>query len=141
MPEFRARTLRKHLRAAGLAETHVARISDEIHDHLQDLKEEAIRDGMPVELAERHAFKQLGSYEALAQASSAHPELLTFRYRHPAIYRLSRPAAMLLMAPFVPIAHALEHSEAISRWFYAAIFGCASTAATLLFLQMSISLS
>ncbi|MEM7278761.1 MAG: hypothetical protein AAF385_11610, partial [Pseudomonadota bacterium] len=133
MPNFRARTLRKHLRAAGLAEDHVARISDEIQDHLQDLREEALHNGMPEDLADIHAFRQLGTYEALAEASSAHPELLTFRHRHPAIYRLSRPAAMLLMAPFVPIAHALEHSEAISRWFYAAIFGCASTAATLLF--------
>lgn len=141
MPEFRAKTLRKHLRAAGIAEPHITRMSDEIQDHLEDLKDEAIENGMTPAQAESYASDQLGSYEALAAAGSRHPELQTFRYRHPTLFQLSRPAVMVIMAPLLPIAHALEHSETISRWFYAAIFGSVSTAATLLFLQLSISLS
>ncbi len=138
MPEERFAALRRQLQQAGVARRHADRISTELSEHFEDLRTEAEADGRSGPAAARFANRCLGSDLDIVAATAARPELLCFSARYPFLYRASRPAVLLLMAPVMPVVNALEHSAVLSRWFYATLLGGTFTATMLFLLQLTI---
>lgn len=65
--------LRRTLQAAGVSEKRIARLVEELTDHLEDLKHAALEAGNDAETADRDARTLLGDERLLAETVLAEP--------------------------------------------------------------------
>ena len=122
--------LERALRDAGVASRHIRRMTTELHDHLDDLRAEAVARGCDPFEAHASAIKRLGDQCLLAQEVIARPEFRSWDLRHPRIARVCYPVAYALLLPVAPV---------IVRWGTAMMLSAAITATMLLAMQLSIS--
>lgn len=127
--------LRRHLLNHGVSPRHVARIVLELDDHLQDIRADA------ADLAETDAMRRLGDLRIIANQVIARPELKLWIYRYPRIARIYMPLAYLLLLPAAPLFAGAAHASLMVRWGASLVLGAALTAATLLVMQLSITLT
>ena len=76
---------RTALRRRGMPEAYAARCERELTEHLEDLRAEAIADGMSVPRADQHATEVIGDLNRLANNLSAAMKQGTWWGRHPII--------------------------------------------------------
>jgi len=141
MPEQSFDELRSYLLNSGIALRHVKRTITELHDHLEDLENEARSDGIaPIE-ALAYAKMRIGEHKLIARHVLAKTELKIWIYRYPRIARLYLPVAYLLLLPTAPVFAGVENASAIARWSTSLIVSAAVTAAMLLLMQIAITLT
>ncbi len=141
MPEQSFDELRSYLLNSGIALRHVKRTITELHDHLEDLENEARSDGIaPIE-ALAYAEMRIGEHKLIARHVLAKTELKIWIYRYPRIARLYLPVAYLLLLPTAPVFAGVENASAIARWSTSLIVSAAVTAAMLLLMQIAITLT
>lgn len=141
MPEQSFDELRSYLLSSGIAPRHVKRTIAELHDHLEDLENEARSNGIaPIE-ALAYAETRIGEHKLIARHVLAKTELKIWIYRYPRIARLYLPVAYLLLLPTAPVFAGVENASAIARWSTSLIVSAAVTAAMLLLMQIAITLT
>ena len=141
MPDFSLSSFEQRLIRSGIAPRHVFRASAEIHDHLQDLHDEARADGLSEHQARQFAEDRLGDLDDVAVAISQRVELRTWSYRYPHLARVCLPVAYVALLPAAPIFAGVSHAPQIARWGISMMLGAAVTAAILLALHLSIVLA
>lgn len=132
MPDRTFDELRQTLQESGIAPRYVKRMVLELHDHLDDLRREAVNRGSDPFEAQQSALQRIGDQQVLARKFLERPELKTWDYRHPRIAQLYYPVAYVMLLPFAPV---------ILRWGTALLLSATITAAMLLAMQLSISLT
>jgi hypothetical protein len=133
--------LRSHLLESGIAPSHVRRITAELSDHLEDLKLEALENGLSAQESELHAVNRLGDQKIIAQRILAHAEFRTWIYRYPRIARIYLPVAYALVLPAAPIFAGMANPSIVVRWGAALMLSGAVTAGMFLIMQLSIVLT
>ena len=95
------RSLATRLLRGGIAPRRVRRLVAELRDHFEDLRNDALADGMTETEAASRATARLGSEQRVASEMLARPELRSWAARWPwAIYGLLPP----LLRPRRPVA-------------------------------------
>ena len=133
--------LRSHLLERGVTPKRVRRIMAELADHLEDLRLEALADGLSDGDAEIQAASRLGDPRLIAEKILEHAEFKTWVYRYPRIARVYLPVAYLLLLPATPVLVGIRHPAVVARWGAALMLSGAVTAAMFLFMQLSIVLT
>ena len=141
MPEQSFKDFQCHLLNRGVAPKHVRRITDELIDHLEDLRNEAITDGLPADQAERRAANRLGDPKIIAEQILENTEFKTWVYRYPRVARMYLPVAYVLLMPAIPVLAGIRNPATVVRWGAALMLSGAVTAAMFLFMQLSIVLT
>ena len=132
--------LRRSLLDSGVAPGHVKRMLMELHDHLDDLQQEAIEKGCDPFQAHDRALRQIGDQRLLARKIIERPELRSWAYRHPKVARIYYPIAYVLLLPAAPVFAGVARPSMVARWSAALMLGATVTAAMFLVMQLSISL-
>jgi hypothetical protein len=127
--------LRRHLLSAGVAPRHVKRTVDELNEHLHDIRDEA------GDLSEADALHRIGEARSIAAEIVARPELKIWIYRYPKIAKIYLPFAYFLLLPIAPLFAGAAHASIIVRWGASLFLAAVVTAATLLVMQLSITLT
>jgi len=125
---------------SGVAPRHVSGILAELHDHLDDLRQEAIVDGYDNVAANERALRRIGDQRLLARTILARPELRTWPYRYPWLARVYYPLAYVLLLPAVPVLGRVVQTSLVMRWGAALLLSATVTAAMMLAMQLSIAL-
>lgn len=141
MPEAGRRSLQRDLLRAGVAVRHVSRLVEELEDHMQDLVDAGIEDGLDIQAAKAAGFAALGSNKVIVAAAASRPELQCWANRWPRLRHALAPLLLIAMVPLMPVAIVAEYGAAVARWTVATILGGVLTAATFFLLQLSISIS
>ena len=131
--------LRKPLLESGVAPRHVRRMLAELHDHLDDLRQEAIENGDDSVAANDRALRKIGDQRLLARKILEQPELRTWAYRYPRIARIYYPLAYVLLLPAAPVFSGAAKASLVARWGAAMLLSATLTAAMLLGMQLSIA--
>jgi hypothetical protein len=131
----------EYLRHSGVARRHVNRIAEELRDHYDDLVDDALGDGVDVARANHHACEALGDLRSIALDMSSRPELSSWAFRHPHLAAIAYPLLCAALMPAVPIIAGLAHAPVLARWGASLLFGGIATAAILLAMQLSITLT
>jgi len=132
--------LRHSLLASGIAPRHVRRMLIELHDHLDDLQQEAVQKGCDPFQAHQRALRAIGDQRLLARKILERPELKTWVYRYPRIARIYYPVAYVLLLPAAPVFAGVARASMIARWGAALMLSATVTAAMFLAMQLSIAL-
>jgi hypothetical protein len=130
-----------HLRHGGVAHLHVTRATSELSDHFDDLVEDALNQGVDVSTAEQSACESLGDLQAIATDIRSRPELRSWAFRHPYLAIVAYPIMCIALVPAVPVIVGVAHASALARWGACLLLGGLVTAAMLLFLQLSITMT
>lgn len=102
---FDYRSLSRTLLRGGIAPRRVRRIVDELRDHVQDLRTDAIAKGMTELEAASWASSRLGSVQQVADEMLARPELRSWTGRWPwAMFTLLPPFLMAALVVLVVLA-------------------------------------
>lgn len=141
MPKRPFDELQSHLLERGIAPKHVRRIASELNDHLEDLRFEALENGLSVVEAESHAANRLGNQKLIAERILQHTEFKTWVYRYPRVARIYLPVAYALLLPATPVFVGIRNPSMVVRWGAALMLSGAFTAAMFLFMQLSIVLT
>ena len=134
-------TLESRLFASGVSPRYVRRIVQELEDHLDDLRAEALAGGMGEEEAITVSLARLGSQEDIAGRMLSNVELKAWIYRYPRLARLYLPVAYALMLPAAPVFAGIANPGKIMRWGAALMMSAGVTAAMLLCMQLAIVLT
>lgn len=142
MPDsFDYQSLARTLLRGGIAPRRVRRLVDELRDHVQELRTDAVAEGMTEREAASWASSRLGSEQQVAGEMLARPELRSWSARWPwAIHALLPPFLMaalvilvvLAMGPVIEL-YVLqwkwETSDAVlpHGWFMSAVDGTLAT--------------
>lgn len=132
--------LRKFLLESGVAPRHVRRMLAELHDHLDDLRQEAIENGCHGVAADDRALRKIGDQQLLARKILEISALRTWVYRYPGIARIYYPIAYVLLLPIAPVFAGVARASLVARWGAALMLSATVTAAMLLGMQLSIAL-
>lgn len=132
--------LRKSLLESGIAPRHVRRLILELHDHCDDLRQEALSAGFDPAAATARAVRRLGDQQVLARKMAGIPQLRTWAYRYPRIARIYYPLACVLLLPVVPVFAGLAQPTILARWGTALLLSATVTAAMFLGMQLAIAL-
>ena len=138
-PDFKE--FQAHLRHSGVAHRHADRISDELRDHFEDLVDNALVDGVDVATANKHACESLGDLRSIALDICSRPELSSWAFRHPRLALIAYPLMCAAVMPAVPVIAGVAHAPLLARWGMSLFFGSIATAAILLAMQLSITLT
>ena len=138
-PDFHA--FRSNLCHLGVASRHVKRASAELQDHYEDLLDEALINRIDRATAEQRATAALGDLGAIALDISSRPELSSWAFRYPKIAIVAYPLMCIAVMPAVPVIAGVANAPMLARWGASLLFGAAATAALLLFMQLSITLT
>jgi len=130
-----------HLLNRGVAPRHVRRITNELIDHLEDLRIEALEDGLPADQAQQQAANRLGDPKLIAERILENAEFKTWVYRYPRVARMYLPVAYVLLVPAIPVLAGIRNPATVVRWGAALMLSGAVTAAMFLFMQLSIVLT
>ena len=141
MPESDFDKLRAHLLRSGVAPRYVTRAISELRDHIQDIESEAAHRDISHEERSTLVRQRIGAVESIAEQYSNRRELKGWVYRHPQLARVGLPLAYFAILPAVPVLAGVHNARLIGRWC-TSLFGAAVvTAAMLLVLQLSITLT
>ena len=132
---------RSHLLERGIAPKYVRRISDELRDHLEDLRCEALASGLSEEEAALQALDRLGDRQIIAAKILRHSEFKSWIYRFPLVARIYLPIAYVLLLPATPVMSGIRNPALVVLWSAALLLGGAITALMFLFMQLSIVLT
>lgn len=135
------RELRSHLIDSGVAPKHVRRLTAELSDHLDDLRNDALMRDLSELDAERFALKQLGNQKFIAQKILERTELKTWIYRYPRVACIYLPVAYALLLPVSPVFAGIANPSIIVRWGAALMLGGIITAAMFLGMELAIVLT
>lgn len=134
-------TFAEQLRSRGVAPRYVRRAVAEVADHIDDLVDDAQRQGQSRVQAETYARRQIGDLATIADEIAERPELLAWTSRYPRIASICLPLMYCLLLPTAPIFAGVARAPLIARWGASAMLGAAMTAMTFLVLQVSILLA
>ena len=129
------------LRYGGVAPRHVARVRSELNDHFDDLVEDALDKGIEISAAERLACDSLGDLQEIAVDLRSRPELSSWSFRHPGLAIIAYPIMCFAVIPAAPVIAGLANAPMLARWFVCSLLGGLVTAAMMLFMQLTITLS
>lgn len=138
MPEAELQDFENYLLRSGVRSCHARRATIEIHEHLEDLRAEAIADGLRPEVAAMNARQVIGDLRQIADAIVCRPELRVWTFRYPRVARAFLPLAYLAMLPTRPLFAGVAKAPEIARWGVCVMLGAAITAAMFLAMQISI---
>jgi hypothetical protein len=138
-PDFKE--FQAHLRHSGVAHRHADRISSELRDHFADLVDDALVDGVDVATANQYACESLGDFRSISLDIFSRPELSSWAFRHPRLAIIAYPLMCAAVIPAVPIIAGVAHAPLLARWGVSLFFGGIVTAAILLAMQLSITLT
>ena len=141
MPKPDFQTLKKQLLRAGVAPRHVRRSVAELGDHFDDLVDAALDRGMDRRSAERDALRELGDLEHIADAINARPELRCWARQYPRVAAVFYPLACVAVLPAVPVIVGVVHAPLLARWATCIFLSGLVTAAMLLVLHLSLTLT
>lgn len=143
MPDNNLRfdTLRSELLESGVAPRHVRRIVSELDDHAEDLRAEAVAQGMSAAEASELAMQRIGDQQHIAERILECTDLRTWIYRYPRVARVYLPCAYALLLPALPVFAGIAHPGIVLRWSAALMLGAGVTAGMLLILQLAIAVT
>lgn len=141
MPSLDLSELRNHLFRSGVAPRHVRRTIAELNDHYEDLVDCAMASGADINDAHIRACDDLGDLRDVAQAVCAQPELRSWAHRFPHIALIVYPLTCLALLPAAPVMFGVAHAADLAKWVLCIFLGGFVTAAMILFLQLSITLT
>ena len=133
--------LRSRLLRSGVALRHVKRTELELGEHFDDLVDGGIASGLDRTAAERHATRALGDIKNIAAEIGARPELRSWAASYPRLALVFYPVACVAVLPAVPIIAGVANASHVGRWIACAVMSGLVTAAMLLVLQLSITLT
>lgn len=116
MPALSFDKLVRQLQAAGAAPSVVARMCDELSDHLADAEAAARARGLSSAAARAEARRQLGTPESIVAEVAARPELLQWRKRWPAAARCIDTIIGCSCLPAAPFVYCASHPAWLVRW-------------------------
>jgi hypothetical protein len=129
--------MRMQLLNSGIASRQVRRIITELHDHVDDIQMEH----RGHELSVDEIKQRLGDPAVLTEHILAKPELRTWAYRYPRISQFTMPVAYVLLLPTAPLFAGVANAALVARWGASLLLGAAVTAAMLLMMQLTITLT
>jgi hypothetical protein len=138
-PDFKE--FQSHLRDSGVACRHADRITTELRDHFEDLVDDALISGVDVATANHNACESLGDLRSIALDICSRPELSSWAFRHPRLALIAYPLLCAAVMPAVPVIAGVAHASLLARWGVSLFFGGIATAAILLAMQLSITLT
>lgn len=141
MPRPDLRQLRSRLLQSGVAPRHVKRTELELGEHFEDLVDSGMESGLDRRDAERRAMHALGDIELIAAEICARPELRSWAVNYPRLALVFYPMACVAVLPAVPIIAGVANASNVGRWIACALMSGLVTAAMLLVLQLSITLT
>ena len=141
MPDPDFERLRSALVQSGVGAARARRMATEFEDHYLDLVDEGLAAGLDPDVARRRAMESIGSFDTLRAAVAARPELRSWAFRHPRLALLFYPLACAVALPVVPVIAGREHAPELGRWMLCVLAGGIVTAALLLAMQLSITLT
>lgn len=141
MPDVRLQEFERQLLRGGVAPSHARRSTLEIDEHLQDLQDDAVEDGMSQSSATTFAQEQMGDLQLIADDIICRVELKTWAYRYPRAASVVLPVAYLALLPTKPLFAGVENAHIIARWGACLMLGAFITAAMFLGMQLSIALN
>jgi len=141
MPDLDLSKLRNHLLRSGVASRHVQRTIAELNDHYEDLVDCATAGGADKSKAHIRACDDLGDLRDVAQAVCAQPELRSWANRFPYVALIVYPLTCLALLPATPILFGVANAAHLAKWALCIFLGGFVTAAMILFLQLSITLT
>ena len=138
MHEFSLERYETELLKAGVAPRHVRRTMIELAEHADDLLAEARASGRSDEQARRIALSELGDPVTIAKAAREQPQLLSWAYRFPQLALVVYP---LLWIAVTPVIAGAQYAPWVARWAACLLLSGLVTAAMILILQLSITLT
>lgn len=141
MPDLALQQFQQFLLQSGVAPGHVRRTVAEIRDHHEDLRQQAIDEGMAESDAVVFANESIGDLREIAGAMVKNPAIRAWTYRYPRIARICLPIAFVALLPVSPIFAGIARATSIARWGACMMLGAIVTAAMLLVMQLSIALT
>lgn len=139
MPDGRLRKFEQQLLRAGITPAHAKRSALEIREHLEDLCDEAVCDGLTDSEAASLAKNQIGDLQLIADDIIGRAELKTWTYRYPKAATIVLPVAYLALLPTKPLFAGVANAPLIARWGACLLLGAFITAAMFLGMQLSIT--
>ena len=133
--------LQSRLLRSGVAPRHVQRTVTELQDHFDDLVEQGLAGGADRLAARAAARELLGSFDDIADAVRARPELRSWAFRHPRMAAVVYPLTCLAVLPAAPVFIGYAHASLIARWLACLLLSGLVTAGMFLTLQLLITLS
>ena len=141
MPRPDLRRLRADLLRSGVAPRHVKRAELELGDHFEDLVDDGLAAGMDLPEAESRAVRTLGSIDRIADEIRSRRELQSWAACYPRLALVFYPLACIAVLPVVPVIAGVANANHVGRWIACAVMSGLVTAAMLLVLQLSITLT
>ncbi len=141
MRRYSCGQLQTRLLESGVVPSEVDRIAVELQDHFEDLRLEAVSNGMSEQAALALAKHRLGDQNVIANRIVEHTALKSWPYRYPRIARFYLPFAYALLLPASPIFAGVANPSLVARWGTALMLGGAVTATMLLCMQLAIVLA
>ena len=141
MPAPDLRGLRSTLLRAGVAPRHVKRVELELGDHFRDLVDDGLASGLDRGEAETRALGALGNIESIAADICSRPELRSWAASYPRLALIVYPLACVAVLPAVPVIAGVANASHVGRWIACALMSGLVTAAILLVLQLSITMT
>ncbi len=133
--------LQSELLESGVKPKHAQRITLELADHFEDLRLEALSQGVTAAQAQYQAEQRIGEQGALAERILEQTEFKTWIYRYPRVARIYLPVACALLLPVAPVFTGMANPTMVARWGAALMLGGTITAAMLLGMQLAIVLT
>lgn len=141
MPRPDLDSLRSTLLRSGIAPRHVKRAELELGEHFEDLVDEGLASGLDRRDAESRAVSTLGSIDHIAADICSRPELRSWAANYPRLALVLYPLACIAVLPAVPVIAGVANATHVGRWIACAAMSGLVTAAMLLVLQLSITLT
>lgn len=141
MPGPDLRKLRSRLLQSGVAPRYVKRAELELSEHFDDLVDSGMESGMGRPEAERQATLALGDFDLIAADICSRRELRSWASSYPRLALVFYPIACVAVLPAVPILAGVANASNVGRWIACVLMSGLVTAAMLLVLQLSITLT
>lgn len=135
-PEFR--DLERALLAADVSPRFVWRTIQELSDHFEDLKTDAVQSGYRAGEARIVARRAMGTDAAILAAVTSRAELMRWPSRWPRCAALLNRVSYYGLLPVVPFVYCTEHGSTIARWTASIGLATLVTGAMLFSMQLAI---
>jgi len=133
-------SLEQRLLRQGVSLAYAHRLTLELSDHYDDLREDALKSGATKEGSSSLAGERLGTAGEIAAAVATRPELMSWIYRYPQLARVALPLAFVALLPVAPVFAGIEHAPSVLRWTCCMMLSAMFTTVLLLCMQLSIAL-
>lgn len=127
--------LNRLLRQAGIMDRCSRRLIEELQDHYEDLRVEAIERGRDEAGASAAALREIGAPGDIAACAAQYRDLLCISRRYPLIGRM---AGGLAFVPALPVAFCAQRRDSIARWGASVGLAAMLTAGLLLCMQTAV---